>query len=188
MSSTSSNLPNAKIHKNDNMNLRISSPNLSSQHSCITIISVNPKPDTICAHLVSSTPKTYKELNIHVKNLSCLFEMKSPPLKCIAWNWFVNWMDFFFLLCWLFSKTVSCSHAGHPLLPRASYPNVHLRLWCRERFHWLSPWCLTFETQMRLRTILFIRPKMSIMFHFLWRSLTTYNWLAGFSLRWWKRI
>ena len=99
----------------------------------------------------------------------------------------MNWIDFFLLLCWLFSKTVSCSHAGYPLLPRASYPNVHLRLWCQERFHWLSPWCLTFETQMLLGTILFIRPKISIVFYFFWRSLTTSNWLAGCSLRWWKK-
>ena len=119
-SSRSSNLPDAKIHKNDNMNLRISSPNLPSQHSCITIISVNPKPDTIRAHLVSSTPKTNMELSIHVKNLLQIFILIALGIYWVELICELNRL--FFLLCWLFSKTVSCSHAGYPLLPRASYP------------------------------------------------------------------
>ena len=124
------------------------------------------------------------ELGIHVKNLLQTFILIALGIYWVELICELNRL--FFLLCWLFSKTVSCSHAGHPLLPRASYPNVHLRLWCQERFHWLSPWGLTSETQMRLGTILFIRPKISIVFYFFWRSLTTSNWLAGCSLRWWK--
>ena len=65
------------------MNLGISSPNLSSQHSCITIISVNPKPDTMRAHLVSSTPKTNMELRIHVKNLLQIFILIALGIYCV---------------------------------------------------------------------------------------------------------
>ena len=143
-----SQMPKSTKSSHDNMNLGISSPNLSSQQCGITIISVNPKPDTIRAHLVSSTPKTNMELSIHVKNLLQIFILIALGIYWVELICELNRL--FFLLCWLFSKTVSCSHAGHPLLPRASYPNVHLRLWCQERFHWLSPWGLTSETQMRL--------------------------------------
>ena len=78
-----SQMPKSTKSSHDNMNLGISSPNLSSQHSCITIISVNPKPDTIRAHLVSSTPKTNMELRIHVKNLLQIFILIALGIYCV---------------------------------------------------------------------------------------------------------
>ena len=78
-----SQMPKSTKSSPDNINLGISSPNLPSQHSCITIISVNPKPDTMRAHLVSSAPKTNMELRIHVKNLLQIFILIALGIYCI---------------------------------------------------------------------------------------------------------